>query len=371
MVRTERSSILKRLAITLAVSLLSVFSATTNFQASAQETASDEEDPHTDYTGTMEITTTVEDGHVQTTYIFTSDQLRSKFGTSTVLRVEEHHISEGESIPSSQKEVHANKKLKLVSEDDGVKIDKLQKAKNDGIPFNTYEQWLVVEPISQDTSANANSDPILLFLQFIGILQPAEATHVQGWAHLSTAYSPYDPINLIWADTENASTDVLNAAVQRMNGNGWSQLTCYPSTTLYVVINGVYTGQHANEYMYTGGVCDQYHVRMWRINSNLAIGNGHQEVVDTNYRDIRHIGGLNTWEDHKQPGHRVTSWENGETQARNAFGLTGGTTCWLVWGNSHAMANSYTREYWNDARTTLISSAFSNANASIMNQVLC
>lgn len=224
-----------------------------------EETA---EDPHTIVTGTMEITSEVKDGHAKMTYIFTSEQLQSKFGATTVLRVEEHHVAEGESLDSFQQEVHENTQLKLISENDGAKMDDYQRAKNNGIPIATYQQWLVVEPIGQDSASNANSDPILWFLQLIRIMQPAEATHVQGWAHKGTAYSPYDPIDLIWADTENASTDVLNAAVQRMNGNGWSQVTCAPSSTLYVVINGVYTAQHANEYKYIGGVCDQYHVRM-------------------------------------------------------------------------------------------------------------
>lgn len=371
MAKEERSTVWKVLATAFAAVLLPFTIMGTS--ANAQQASSDEEDPHTNAAGTMEQTTEVINGTVYTTYVFTSNDLKKKSGYSMMMREEQRQLQEGENLVEGQKDKKVDKdaKIKFILEGEADKLDKYQKKKNNGIPMDAYLQWSVGEPIAPDADvSNAFWNPIVEMLRFIGILQTAEATHVQQWAHRSQAYSPYDPIDLILTDDENASTDVLTAAAQKMNGNGWSQLTCYPSTTLYVLINGVYTGQNANEYKYTGGVCDQYHVRFWRINSDLAIGAAHKEVVDTEYRDIRHIGGLNTWEDHIQPGHRVISFENGETEARNAFSPNS-LTCWDVYANFHLMSNSYTREYWNDARTQLINAAVSGQYASELRQVQC
>lgn len=233
--------------------------------------------------------------------------------------------------------------------------------------MSTYLRWDVMEPIDQDSN-NLNSNPILSFLQFIGIVQLAEATHVEKWAYRSTgnAYQQYDPIDIIIDDTANASTDVLNAAVGRMNGNGWSATTCGGSSNLYVLINNVFTQQTTHEYKYIVGWCDQYHVRLWRITADRAIGAAHQEVwKGFDQFDIKHVMPSATWwEDNFTPFHVVNSWENGESQVRSAFGPTGGTTCWSVSANSHSLSNSYTREHWNTDRTVNQYSATNGGYAS-------
>jgi len=341
-------------------------------QANATQ-ANPDEDPHTDVAGTMEVTTEVTDGTVHTTYIFTSDDLKKKYGSSILMR-EEHTHYVGDDVPTAtEKREHKNVKMKIIHENEADKLDKYQKAKNDGIPMSTYLGWEVMEPIDQ-SSDSADQNPILSFLKFIGLVQIAEATHVQKWAYRSTgsAYQQYDPIDIIITDTASASTDVLNAAVGRMNGNGWSATTCGGSSNLYVLINNVFTQQTTHEYKYIVGFCDQYHVRLWRITADLAIGAAHQEVwKGFDQFDIKHVMSTTWWEDNVTPFHVVNSWENGESQVRSAFGPTGGTTCWSVSANSHSMSNSYTREYWNTDRTTKLYSATNGSTASQINQISC
>lgn len=366
--RTEKAMVLGLLAMVL--SFATIAPGLNYIQANAQQTDPDKEDPHTDAAGTMqEDREVVDDRSMHITYVFTSEDLRKKYGYSQLLREEIVPLPENYQGPASEKKVAENVKMKLIHESEADKVDKYQKAKNDGIPMVAYRQWKVV--VEEQTGANAQKNglnsvlnPILSLFGVAQTIQPD--THVEKWAwrQVGTAYEYYDPIDLIWDDTNNASSDVLNAALSRMNGNGWSQITCYPSSTLYVIVNGYFTAQNANEYKYTGGICDQYHVRLWRITADRAIGAAHQEVVDTRTFDIRHIGGPNYWENDVQPYHIVISFENGETQARNTF-----SGCWTTSSNSHAMSNTYTREYWNSARTTLLYSGYNNGYASQINQL--
>lgn len=125
---------------------------------------------------------------------------------------------------------------------------------------------------------------------------------------------------------------------------------------------------------YVTGVCYQYHVRIWKINDNLAIGAVHYEIVRTDTFDINHIGGLNTWENDQTPGHVVTSFENGEDQVRSSFVGSSGEripTCWTATANAHSLSNGYTREYWDSTRTTKMFTAQSGSTATTIDQKRC
>ncbi|MGH9878554.1 MAG: hypothetical protein ACRD5H_13025, partial [Nitrososphaerales archaeon] len=300
-------------------------------------------------------------------YLFTSDDLKKKSGYSMMMREEQRQLQEGENLVEGQevKKVDKDAKMKFILESEADKLDKYQQKKNNGIPIDAYLQWSVGEPISPDTDvSNAFWNPIVQILRFIGILQTAEATHVQKWAHKTNAYSPYDPIDVIWSDPVGTGSSVITTDMHnRMINKSWSTTTwCAFSNTLYVLINGVYTAQFQHKYKTFAGLCDQYHVRIWKINNNLAIGAAHKEKVDARDYDIRHIGGLNTWENNEPTFHVVLGFELGESEVRSAFAGTSGEripTCWTATANAHSMSNSYTREYWDTSRTTLLYSASS------------
>lgn len=366
--RTEKAMVLGLVAIVL--SFATIAPGLNYPQANAQQ--ENAEDPHTAVTGTMEITSETKDDHSHTTYVFTSNELKNKYGYSTMIRVDEHHLQEGESAPPDVRKVEENVRMKIVHESEVDKLDRYQRVKNNGIPMDSYLQWSIVEPVNQDIDTeNSIVSPVLALLRFLGILQPAEATHVEAWAHKSAAYSPYDPINIIITDEENVSTDVLGDAGSKLNGNGWSSASgCLYASDLYVLIGGTYKKQTIHHFKYPPFDCDGDHIRLWRINADLAIGAAHSEVKHAEWGDIRHIGGLNTWEDNVFFGHRVTSFESGETSVKNTFDLSS-LTCWDTLPNNHLMSNAYTREYWNNARTVFYGSAISGQYATEIQQVQC
>ena len=103
------SNVWKLLAIALSVALLSI--STANLQANAQQAGSDKEDPHTDAAGTMEEDREVIDARsMRVTYVFTSEDLRSKYGYSQLLREEIVLLPENYTGPASEKKVAENVK---------------------------------------------------------------------------------------------------------------------------------------------------------------------------------------------------------------------------------------------------------------------
>jgi len=365
----DNLDIRKFTAIALIAVLLPV--AAMNLQVNAQSQTA-EEDPYTPVVGAMEIHREVVDGSMHITKIFSSDDVKNKYGVKKMVKEDVIPLDDNYSGPSNEIETVANVKMEVIHENEKVKLDKHQKTKNNGIPMYTHEQWSLVKDKDKTDDTNSNSENRISSNSRLSIVEPQ--THVQNWAHkqVGSTYVKYDPINVIWADTQNASTDVLNTAVGRMNGNGWGQTSvCLISSDLYILIGSTWTKQTAHEYKYIVGWCDQYHVRMWRLSADSAIGAAHKEHWHGfDQFDIRHIGGWNVWEDNVTPGHVVDSWEGAETEVRNAF-TGGGTSCWSIWSNNHSMGNSYTREYWNTARTQLHNSATSNSLASSINQILC
>lgn len=331
-------------------------------QVNAQTPNTTVESPYSKAVGTMETTTNVVDGFLYVKYTYTSDDIHRKYGFQTITKDEIVPIDESYTGPQNDSKVEANVEIEMIHENESNKLEQFQREHGNS-PIFIHEKWKAVIPTTDSTAKN----PILFNADYDGQSVITLLTHVPNWSGKDqSVYLKYDPIDVIWTDNTSSSSPLIDSVKSTMISNGWSSSTCTGgSSTLYINIAGRgWVGQDADRYKSTGGICDQYHVRMWYLNADQVVGAAHQE--DTHgieIMKINHIGGANVWEQPVVPFHVVHSFENGETQVKNAF-----TTCWSSSSNSHWMNNYYTREYYNYALGLFHVSANNNGYATQINK---
>ena len=309
-------------AILVAITILVPITASSVF-ANTSDNVSVIESPYTKSNGVIQTAVKDVDGFIFVTKTFTSDELKTKYGieklTKQTIIPNLENVQIEESITTEN-----NVELDVLVEKEGEsdRLTEYQLAKNNGIPMYLHEEWEIIPETK-------NIQQVAFYNTAFG-----------GWtcnASTCTSSVKTDPVNLIFE--EDNSSGITDIVKDHLVNEGWSTSggIC-GGANQKLKINGVWTQQDYQIFK-TDFICDRWHMRLWEVNSDQAVGAAHYEDTHslTSF-DIVHTGNGQSTEVGVILGHVVHDWEGAEDKVADEFG-----TGYTVNYDNTNLHNDYTR----------------------------
>ena len=292
-----------------------------------------------EFVGDYETKTRKIESYLYVTHTYSSDELKH-YGIDHVYREEifpiiDEMTKETVTDLTKKPKVKKSHKMNLIHGDDPLSFDRIRNGDSE-FSVQAFQEWKIAKVQSNDKPKNVG-------YRFV--------SHVEDWASKSdSVYLSHDPVNLIWSDTVSGGSTLLSKVNTEMSGSGWNDLCVY-SSDLYINIDGTWTAQDRHHIDNKSGVCNQFHLCVWEINSNLVIGSAHEENLrfkdPSDQLDIQHISASGpNYTEYNYPAfafiayHSLEGFDSAEDEAADEF--TGG--CWSSSKDSHDMGNMYTRK---------------------------
>ena len=333
------------IAILVAITVLVPITASSVF-ANPPEDIPVIETPYTRSNGVLQTTMKDVDGFILVTKTFTSNELKARYGIEMLTK--QNIIPNIDHVPIEEStKIQENVEFDVLIEKEG-KPDRLtehQLAKNNGKPMYTHEEWDIVPEIKKTRQVAFYN------------------TAFGGWTcnvSSCTTSIKIDPVNLIFQET--SSTGITVIVKDHLVTAGWSTSKgLCGGGDQKLKINGVWTQQDYQIFK-TDFICDRWHMRLWEVNSDQAVGAAHYEDthIGTSF-DIIHTGNGQSTEIDVVPTHVVHNWEGAEDKVADEFG-TGYT---INYDNTN-LHNDYTREYKFHTSQVSHVSATSNEDATLV-----